>query len=88
MREDIAGDITTGQLRLAMYFQSNLATFQWQLHQARRGLLPTFAEALLGRGVGGLFTGYRSFESWWEATKFGFVPEFVEFVEEQRSKAA
>ena len=36
-----------------------------------------------------LFTIYRSFESWWEGAKTGlFLPEFVEWVEEQRSKAA
>ena len=29
-----------------------------------------------------------SFAGWWEETKEAFAPEFVEFVEEQRSKAA
>ena len=40
MREDIGGDITTNQMRLAMYFQSNLITWQWQLwpHRLRAHL--------------------------------------------------
>ncbi len=36
----------------------------------------------------GLFDAYRSFEDWWEARKVGFRPPFVEWVEEQRAKAA
>ncbi len=88
IREEMRGDITTNQIRLAMYFQSNLATFQWQLHQARRGLLPSFDEAGLAASTRIGFTAFRSFEGWWEARKESFSPEFVEWVEEQRSKAA
>ena len=39
-------------------------------------MLPTF------------FNRFRSFDSWWEGTKEGYLPEIVEWVEEQRSKAA
>ncbi len=89
MREDIAGDITTNQMRLAMYFQSNLTTFQWQLHQARRGLLrPDFHEAGMARAVSVFFTTFPTFEGAWERFKPDARPEFVEWVEEQRSKAA
>ncbi len=88
MREDIAGDITTNQMRLAMYFQSNLATFQWQLHQARRGLLPDFHEGGMAGAVRAFFTAFPSFEGTWERMKPTFRSEFVEWVEEQRSKAA
>ncbi len=35
-----------------------------------------------------LFTRSRSFEGWWEGTKATYLPDFVEWVEEQRSKAA
>ncbi len=88
MREDIAGDITTNQMRLAMYFQSNLTTIQWQIHQARRGLLPDFHEAGVAGTVRFFFTSFPSFEGAWERWKPNARPEFVEWVEEQRSKAA
>ncbi len=88
LREDIAADITTSQMRLAMYFQSNLATWQWQLHQARRGLLPDFHEAGMAGAVRTFFTAFPSFEGTWERIKPDVRPEFVEWVEEQRSKAA
>jgi hypothetical protein len=35
-----------------------------------------------------MFNRFRSFEGWWERGKANYLPEFVEFVEEQRSKAA
>ena len=34
------------------------------------------------------FSTSHSFEGWWEAGKLAFSSEFVEFVEEQRAKAA
>ena len=34
------------------------------------------------------FTAFPSFEGWWEGVKPRYLPEFVEWVEEQRSKAA
>ena len=43
----------------------------------------------MAKGVRSYFTLYRSFEGWW--TTWGvvlMVPEFVEWVEEQRTKAA
>jgi hypothetical protein len=30
---------------------------------------------------------FRSFDTWWEANKATLLPEFVEWVEEQRAKA-
>ncbi len=59
-----------------------------QLHQARRGLLPAFNEAGMASSARALFTSFRSSEGWWEGTKATSSPEFVEFVKEQRSKAA
>jgi hypothetical protein len=35
-----------------------------------------------------MFSAYGSMESWWEVAKQGYLPEFVEWVEEQRAKAA
>ena len=88
MRGDSTADITTDEVRLGYYWMSALNSFQWQLHQARRGLLPSFNEAGIAQGVRNFFTTSRSFESLWERQKSGFRSEFVEWVEEQRSKAA
>ncbi len=88
LAEDSTRGITSNELRLSMYWPSVFVSFQWQLHQARRGLLPAFNEAGIAAAVRGLFTAYRSFEGWWEGAKPSFRPEFVEWVEEQRSKAA
>ncbi len=65
-----------------------LASAEWIFHQSRRGLLPSFSEAGMGRRIGALFSIHRGFESCWETAKPGYLPEFVEWVEEQRSKAA
>jgi hypothetical protein len=88
MREDMTGDITTNQLRLALYWQANLSTVQWRHHQARRGLLPGFYEAGTAAVARLWFTTSPSFERTWERVKPNARPEFIEWVEEQRSKAA
>ncbi len=44
--------------------------------------------ALLALVVIGFFIGSSSFAGWWDVVKVGFAPEFVEWVEEQRAKAA
>lgn len=42
-----------------------------------------------GAGHAGLpDTNSRGFEGWWEGVKPTFPPEFIEWVEEQRAKAA
>ena len=88
LREASRADIPTDQLRCSMYWTSLLASFQWQHQQAQRGLLPSYNEAGTGGVVGFYFNALRGFEDWWETLKPGFPPEFVEWVEEQRSKAA
>ena len=88
LAEDRASDMTGGEARRGTFWLAQLVTFQWQLQQARRGLLPTLNEPGIAAGVRSLFNGFRSFDGWWERTKPTFVPEFVEWVEEQRSKAA
>ena len=65
-----------------------IVSSHWQFHQARRGLLPSFNEAGMGRRLSALFSIYRDFGGFWQTAKTGYTPEFVEFVEEQRSKAA
>ena len=64
------------------------ASFQWQFRQARRGLLPSYSEAEMAAIVGLYFTSFRSFYGWWESNRPRLLPKFVEWVEEQRSKAA
>ena len=88
LAEDSTRGIPSNQHRLTMYWTAVFVSFQWQFAQARRGLLPTFNEAGIASAVRGLFTAYRSCEGWWEATKPTYFPEFVEWVEEQRPKAA
>ncbi len=60
----------------------------WQFTQGQRRLLPTSNEAAMARAIRNHFSRFRSFEGWWEDAKAAYAPEFVEFVEEQRSKAA
>ena len=88
MREESTGDITTNEVRLGSYWASVIYFAQWQHQQARRGLLPTFYEAGVRAAVLRFFTNFRGFENWWEGQRPFLVPEFVEWVEEQRSKAA
>ncbi|MEE8551124.1 MAG: hypothetical protein V3T08_07725 [Gemmatimonadota bacterium] len=88
LAEDRTTDVTTSQARRGDFWNAQLLTWQWQHHQARRGLLPTFNEAGLGGAVRGMFNRYRSFEGWWERARGLFLPEFVEFVEEQHSRTA
>ena len=88
LRQESTAPRTTNEIRLAYHWMSILLSFQWQLHQARRGLLPTFDEAGIGAMVRSFFTGFRSFEGSWEFMTPFLLPDFVEWVEEQRSKAA
>ncbi len=88
LAEDSMSDSTNSQHRLATYWASVLLAFQWQFRQARRGLLPSFDEAEVATTLRFFFVGYRSVEGSWERMKPSLSPEFVEWVEEQRSKAA
>ena len=88
LAEDRVADVTLPQMRRNHYWLAQFITFQWQLLHAREGLLPTVSEMAVGRVIGAVFDGSRSLGSWWEGTKRFFLPEFVEWVEEQRSRAA
>ena len=63
---------------------------QWNFLQIRRGFGgdPISGEARMALRVLSYFNDYRSVGGWWEAMKWSFGPDWVEFVEEQRSKAA
>ncbi len=89
MAED-AITVSTINPRLSAYWLAILTSFQWQFHQARRGLLPGFQESErgLGASVTAMFINSRRLAGYWEAIRAGFSSEFVEWVEEQRSKAA
>ena len=92
LEEALNGDrvepMAMNELRRVQFWTSQLIMYQWQLAQARRGLLPTFNEHAIAGVVRGAFANFRSFEGWWERTQAAYLPEFVEWVEEQRSKAA
>ena len=88
LAEDRIDGPTVPQMRRAQYWLAQFLTFQWQVHHAQQGLLPTVDEAVLRRTVRAIFVSFRSFEGWWEGAKIFFLPDFVEWVEEQRSKAA
>ncbi len=65
-----------------------MVRWQWQFLHSGRGLLLSTNQAALGIRIAGLFDTYRDFEDWWQSNTWFFLPEFVEWVEEQRSKAA
>ncbi len=88
VQEDWTTDATTSQLRLAFFWIAMFSSFQWQFKQARLGLLPSYDEARMGAIAGSYFNNFRSFEALWEVQKPNFSPPFVEWVEEQRAKAA
>ena len=88
LAEDRIGESTINQVRRNQLWFAEFFSHQWNLVQGRRGLLPTFNEAGSAIRVRSLFNDYRSLEGWWATIKPGFRPEFVEWVEEQRSKAA
>ena len=88
LAEDRTIDMTTNQMRRGLVWVSLLDSIQWHVHQGRRGLLPTFYEDGWALRIRSLFTDSRSFEGWWETVKSSYLPEFVEWVEERRSKAA
>jgi hypothetical protein len=87
LNEDLVDDQPINQARRAQFWFALLLNFQWQLHQVRRGLLPSTNEATLQRGIRLQFNSYRSFDGWWEGMRAQYSPEFVEWVEEQRAKA-
>jgi hypothetical protein len=90
LNEDRIEPMTTNQARREHYWTARFFSIQWNFIQARRGLLPGSSEARMALRLLAIFNGFRSIEGWWEArtTAGGFDPGFVEWVEEQRAKAA
>ncbi len=93
LQEALNGDrvepLTIEQARLDHFWTARFFLLQWNWIQFRRGLLPNLNEPGMAHRVATFFNDFRSVEGWWEVRKvIGFRPEFVEWVEEQRSKAA
>ncbi len=76
------------QARLQHFWAARFFQLAWNFTQLRRGMDLVSGEARMAHRVAGYFNDFRSVESWWENAKQNHTPEFVEWVEEQRSKAA
>ena len=79
---------TVNSERLDCIWRMSMLNFQWQFIHGRRGLLPTRSDEQMAQAVRSFFTDYRSVERWWRTFGVNLVPEFVEWVEEQRHRAA
>ncbi len=88
LMEELQADSAVNLTRSGLYWTSVVGVFHWQFLQARRGLFPGFNERGLAARLGSFFANFRSFEGWWEEGKAVYSPDFVEWVEEQRPKAA
>ncbi len=89
MREDRDDPPPINEMRRNQFWASRFIMLSWQFTQGQRRLLPTFNEAAMARAIiRNHFNRFRSFEGWWEDAKAAYAPEFVEWVEEQRAKAA
>lgn len=75
------------QARREAFWHGHIILFQWQLFQARRGLLPTVNERGMENSMRGRLRlpGYRE---WWERNRDNLLPEFVEWVEQDCWKGA
>ena len=86
LEEDRVGEVTINQNRRDQWWSAMLANSQWQ--HANQRLLPSAFPEGRGTTIARMFRRYRSMESWWEIAKPSYLPEFVEWVEDQRTKAA
>ena len=76
----------TVDLRRDFYWRAYFAFVQFGFTQSRRGL--QYYELGWAKQVRSNLAQYPSARRWWEEGKQSYLPEFVEWVEEQRSKAA
>ena len=76
------------QDRVNAFWTAQMIRWQWVFLHSRRGLLLFANLAALRRQIGRQFDAFRDYRDWWERTSSNFNSEFVEWVEEQRSKAA
>ncbi len=100
LSEALNGDriepLTIEEARLDYYWAARFFMVQWNFGLIRRGLVAPAAggsraagEARMASRLLSYFNDFRTVEGWWEAAKHtSFAPDFIEWVEEQRSKAA
>ncbi len=88
LSEDLVDEEPAGQQRRLVYWAAQQSMWQWTFVHARRGLIPTWNEAGVASIVAGEFSRFRSYGQSWDRMKPNLLPEFVAWVEEQRSKAA
>ncbi len=86
--EDRNDDRSVNDMRRGAWWSAQLNMAQWNWAQTRRGLLATSDQPGWEFAINSWFRNFGSFERWWSNAKSAYPPEFVEFVEEQRSKAA
>ncbi len=86
--KDLVEGMTVDDYRVFVGWQSIIQIFEWQFDQARRGVMPGFSADRFAGRFGHYFAISHSFASIWDRNKKYYSPEFVEWVEEQRSKAA
>ncbi len=88
LAEDPTDQAEMRQFQQTNYWGAWLNTWQWQFIQARQGLLPTYNEPGVAFALQYFFRSWPVFGDVWDRQQSAFLPEFVEWVEEQRSKAA
>ncbi len=86
--KDMVEGSTVDDFRLSMMWQNLIEGWEWRFNQARRGVMPGFSADRFAGRFGHYFAISHSFASIWDRNKKYYSPEFVEWVEEQRSKAA
>jgi hypothetical protein len=86
--KDMVEGTTVDDFRVFVGWQNVIQNIEWQFDQARRGVMPGFSADRIAGTVGNYFAISHSFAAIWDSLKANHSPEFVEWVEEQRSKAA
>ncbi len=85
---DKFADHTTADVQVTYQFEAAVRLFAWEFQQSQQGLFTTQEELVMASVVRGWLLDSHIFPEWWEGRKPAYPPEFVEFVEEQRPKAA
>ncbi len=89
MAEGVSDPAQALQSHRQQYWAAWLNTFQWQFIQARRGVLPSYHEPGSAFALQNFFSAAHGFGEFWDRVgQAAYLPDFVEWVEEQRSKAA
>ncbi len=75
-------------VRRRSWYLSWINFWQWQFLHARNGVLPSHYEPAMALTIQNYFGQAPGFADAWRDAQSGFRPESVEWVEEQRAKAA